>query len=93
MEIPHLIELRNTVGVDELAMLAISNEGLNLVAGFVARAKMNYTVLLDKGSLSEPYNAVNAIPSSFFIDPEGRIKLATMGLISLKEIETILKAE
>jgi len=36
---------------------------------------------------------VSAIPSSFFIDPDGKIKLATMGLISLGEIEAILEAE
>ncbi|MFH1719928.1 MAG: DUF4432 family protein [Planctomycetota bacterium] len=93
MEIPHLIELRNTAEEDELAMLAISNENLNLVKSFVAQARMNYTVLVDRGSLAGPYNAVTAIPSSFFIDPEGKIKLATMGLISLKEIEAILEAE
>jgi len=93
MEIPHLIELRNTVDADELAMLAISNESLNLVKNFVSQARMNYTVLVDRGTLPAPYNAVSAIPSSFFIDPEGKIKLATRGLISLKEIETILEAE
>jgi hypothetical protein len=49
--------------------------------------------LLDRGSLPGPYSAVRAIPSSFFIDPEGRIKLATSGLISLGEIKAILEAE
>jgi peroxiredoxin len=93
MEIPHLIELRKTVSQDDLAMLAISNERLDLVKKFVAMAKMNYTVLVDRGTLPSPYNAVNAIPSSFFIDTEGKIKLATSGLISLKDIKAILDAE
>ncbi len=92
-EIPHLIKLRETVGEDELAMLAISNEGPDLVKRFVARAKINYTVLLDRGALPEPYNTINAIPSSFFIDREGKIKLATTGLLSLNEIKAILEAE
>jgi peroxiredoxin len=93
MEIPHLIELRETVGEDDLAMLAISNERPDLVRGFVAQARINYTSLIDRGSLPGPYNAVRAIPSSFFIDPAGRIKLATSGLISLREIKAILEAE
>ncbi len=92
-EIPHLIKLRETVGEDELAMLAISNEGPDLVKRFVARAKINYTVLLDRGALPEPYNTINAIPSSFFIDREGKIKSATTGLLSLNEIKAILEAE
>jgi len=89
-EIPALIELRKTVGEDKLAMLAISNEKPDLVKGFVAQANLNYTVLLDQGILPGPYNTINAIPCSFFIDPEGKIKLATSGLVSLSEIKAIL---
>ncbi len=91
-EIPDLIELRKTVSQDKLAMLAISNEEPDLVKSFVTQAKINYTVLLDPGTLPGPYNTINAIPSSFFIDPEGKIKLATSGLVSLSEIKAILLA-
>jgi hypothetical protein len=38
-------------------------------------------------------NTINVIPSSFFIDPEGKIKLATSGLISVGEIKAILQAQ
>ena len=93
-EIPHLIELRNTVSKEKLAMLAISNERPALVKDFVAKRQLNYTALLSsKNNLPNPYNTVNAIPSSFFIDPEGKIKLGTVGLLSLPEIRAILKAE
>ncbi len=93
MEIPHLKELRETTSENDLAMLAISNERLDLVKAFVERAEMNYTVLIDPGTLPSPYNTVSAIPSSFFIDREGRIKMGTSGLISLEEIKAILQAE
>jgi len=93
MEIPHLKELRETTSEDDLAMLAISNERPDLVRSFVEKAKMNYTVLTDPGTLPSPYNTVSAIPSSFFIDREGKIKLGTTGLISLDEIKAILQAE
>ncbi len=89
-EIPDLIELRETVSEDKLAMLAISNEKPDLLKSFVAQANLNYTILLDQGTLPGPYNTINAIPSSFFIDPEGKIKLATSGLVSLSEIKAIL---
>ncbi len=89
-EIPDLIQLRKTVGKDKLAMLAISNEKPDLVKSFVTQANINYTVLLDPGTLPGPYNTINAIPSSFFIDQEGKIKLATSGLVSLSEIKDIL---
>lgn len=92
-EVPHLIKLRKTVSEDDLAMLAISNERLDLVKKFAELAKINYTVLIDQRNLPRPYNTINAIPSSFFVNPEGKIKLATAGLISLEEIKAILEAE
>ena len=92
-EIPALIELRKTVSEDDLAMLAISNESPALVGKFVEQAKMNYTVLIDRGGLPDPYNTISAIPSGFFIDRQGKIKLATTGLVSLDEIKAILDAK
>jgi peroxiredoxin len=91
-EIPGLIELRKAIGEDKLAMLAISNEGLDKVKKFVAQEKINYTVLTDPGDLPGPYNTINSIPSSFFINPEGKIKLATSGLISFAEIKAVFQA-
>lgn len=93
VEIPHLIELRQTTSEDNLAMLAITKEYPTLVKKFVIKQKINYTVLFDNGRLPMPYSLVNAIPSSFFIDPDGRIKLAAAGLMSLEEIKAILRAK
>ena len=93
MEIPHLIELRNTISEDKLAMLAISNENFTLVKRFAASRAINYTILLDAGYMPAPYNRIISIPTSFFINPEGKIKLATEGLLSLSEIKAILQVE
>jgi peroxiredoxin len=94
MEIPDLIELRKTVSEDKLAMLAISNEHPASVKKFVADQKINYTVLLSNPrTMPGPFNTVNAIPCSFFIDAKGKIKLATVGMLSLDEIKAILRAE
>jgi peroxiredoxin len=91
MEIPDLIELRNTISGDKLAMLAISNEGPALLEKFVAQRKINYTVFSNKEALPAPFSLVNSIPCSFFVDPEGKIKLATIGMMSLEEIKAILQ--
>jgi len=93
IEIPHLIELRKSVGTDKLAILAISDENTRLVKTFAADRKLNYTVLLNQGKMASPYNMVRSIPSSFFIKPNGKIKLATVGLLSSGEVKAILKAE
>ncbi len=94
VEIPHLIALRNIISKNELIMLAISNENPALVKQFVADKKINYTILTTgTDNMPEPYSQVRSIPCSFFIDPEGKIKLATEGLLSLGAIKAILQAE
>ena len=93
MEIPHLIALRNIIDESKLAMLAISNENPALVKQFVADKKINYTVLSNRGIMPLPYNQIRGIPCSFFVNPEGKIKLATSGLLSLGEMRAILQAE
>lgn len=92
-EIPHLIFLRNKVSDDELAILAISDERLSKVKNFVERVKINYTVFAAAGNLPSPYNTIRAIPSTFFIDPQGRIKIVAEGATSFGEILAILRAE
>ena len=97
-EIPHLIELRETFGEDKLAMLAISytySDPTEKVKKFVAANPIiNYTVIsTDIAVMPRPYNLINAIPCSFFIDPEGKIKLATSGTIPLRDMKGIIEAE
>lgn len=101
MEIPHLVELRETTSEDKLAMLAISytsvmpSNTIDKIKDFVRQNKeINYTILpADADDMPAPYSQVNAIPCSFFIDAQGKIKIATEGLISLGEVKAILQAE
>jgi len=94
MEIPNLIALRNTVSTDNLAILAISSgEPAQKVINFVSANKMNYAILLNDGNLPGPFDRINYIPCSFFVRPDGKIKLATSGLMSLGEIKAIIQAD
>ena len=92
-EIPYLIELRNRISEDELTMLAISNEGPTMLQRFAESKKLNYTVISSRGPFPAPFNGVQGIPAGFIIDKEGKIKLATEGLVSLTELVQILRAE
>ena len=99
IEIPHLIALRNVVGEEKLAILAISYispmNTTEMVKNFVKEnERINYTILTAKSSdMPAPYDMVNSIPTSFFVDPQGKIKLATSGLLSLGYMKAILEAE
>jgi thiol-disulfide isomerase/thioredoxin len=98
-EIPSFIELKKTVSEDKLAILAISyidfRSSLEGVKKFVAANPIiNYTIITaEPYSLPAPYNAISAIPSTFFINPDGTIKIVAEGLTPLSHIKAILEAE
>jgi len=94
LEIPHLKELRNTFGEDKLAILSISNESPALLKEFASKQGINYTILSGSAQLPAPFgDKMQYMPSAFFIDPEGKFKLATTGLVPTGDAEAIVKAK
>lgn len=94
MEIPHLIKLRNALGEDKLAILALSNESGEHLKHFAASSGINYSLASLVGTaLPLPFANVRSIPTTFFIDKNGTIKLAAVGLVSLEESRAIIQAE
>ncbi|MCK5174361.1 MAG: TlpA family protein disulfide reductase [Planctomycetes bacterium] len=93
MEIPHLIELRNSIGKDELAMIAISDENPELVKDFASRKGLNYTIVGGRTPLPPPFVYSRALPTSFFVDKMGNIKLVAEGMMTEIEAKAILLAK
>jgi cytochrome c biogenesis protein CcmG/thiol:disulfide interchange protein DsbE len=50
-----------------------------------------YPVLIDGDSLSKPYGGLDAMPTSFFVDRNGTVVAAQMGLTSKDDIEANIK--
>lgn len=92
-EVPHLIELRNTISPDELEIIAISSEPLEKIKPFVRKYNVNYTVSSVQFTMPTPYNFVQSIPTSFFIDKEGKFKLIAEGMLSMSESKLIFRAK
>lgn len=92
MEIPHLIKLREKYDADNLQIIAVSNEPVETLKPFVDAKNINYTVATFTGPLPPPFDSVRGIPTSFFIDPDGNLKLAVVGLVSLEDTIDIINA-
>jgi len=93
IEIPHLIALRDIMSEDKLAILAISNEPAEVVKTMAKNKNINYTVISHQGILPAPFSKIRAIPSTFFIRPDGTLKLVVEGGSHLGEMKSIILAE
>jgi cytochrome c biogenesis protein CcmG/thiol:disulfide interchange protein DsbE len=103
IETPWLIELRNQYAAQGFEILAVSMDDLDRgdpaklsaekkdIAHFVQQMKMPYPVLIDGDSISKPYGGLDAMPTSFFVDRNGTVVAAQLGLTSKDEIEAKIK--
>lgn len=99
IEIPWLIDLRQKYGPQGFEILGVSDDTLDLrdkakLAGekqeirqFVEKKKMNYPILINGDAISEPYGGLDALPTSYFINPAGVVVATTIGLTSKDELE------
>ena len=93
LEVPHLKALRESYPDAKLAILAISSEPRGIVETFAKEQGLTYTVLTSSGGLPAPFSEVQAIPSSFFIDPEGVVKLGVIGIVPTEDSKAIIQAQ
>ena len=103
VETPWLIDLRNRYAAQGFEVLAISaddidrgapaklNEEKQEIARFVQRMHMPYPVLIDGGSISEPYGGLDALPTTFFLDRNGTVVAAQLGMTTKDELERNIK--
>ena len=99
IETPWLIELRNRYAAQGLEVLGISADDIDRgdpqklseekreIARFVQQMHMPYPVLIDADSISMPYGGLDALPTSFFVDRNGTVVAAQLGLTSKDDIE------
>ena len=92
-EIPHIIALRNLVAEDKLAIVAISNESAETVKATAKSKKMNYTVVAHNEIPPKPLSSIKGYPTSFFVNPDGTVKLVAEGTLHLGDMKSIIDAK
>jgi cytochrome c biogenesis protein CcmG/thiol:disulfide interchange protein DsbE len=103
IETPWLIELRNQYAAQGFEVLGISADDLDRsdpqklsedkrqIARFVQQEKIPYPVLIDADSISQPYGGLDSLPTSFYVNRNGIVVAAQLGLTSKDEIEANIK--
>lgn len=87
-EIPHFIQLRKDVSKEDLVIVGISSEDKNTLTAFIKKQGINYPIVTTNG-LPAPFDKIEAIPTTFFIDRKGVIQNVVVGyhdLAKLKEL-------
>ena len=94
IEMPWFEQLQKQYGPEGLQVVGIAMDDASKedIARFAKDVGVNYPILLGKESVGNAYGGVQFLPSTFFIDREGKMVDRIFGLKSRSEIEEEVKA-
>ena len=96
IEMPWFVEFQRTYKDRGFSVIAVSmdEEGWDIVRPFTEELKLNFPVVIGNDEMAEEFGGVEALPTTFIIDKEGRIAATHQGLVSKgdyeDEIESLL---
>jgi len=103
VEIPWFEKLHDQYASQGLEIIGVSADDLDKddpeklftekrdIADFVQKMHMNYPILIDAQSIENSYGGLDALPTTFFIDKNGKIVASTIGLAPRDEIEADIR--
>ncbi len=94
VELPWFVDLQKQYGSQGLEIVGISEDegGKEKVAQFAKEMGVNYTIAVDDNSVSTKYGDVEDLPTTFYINRDGKIVEYAMGLLDRSEIEQKMKS-
>jgi peroxiredoxin len=93
IEMPWFEELQREYGAQGLQVVGIAMDDAPKedITKFAKEMGVNYPILLGKESVGDAYGGVQFLPSTFFIDRDGKVVDRIFGLRSRSEIEDDIK--
>jgi thiol-disulfide isomerase/thioredoxin len=88
VEMPWFVELQKQYGPQglEIVGVALDDSGKDAISKFAKDMGVNYTILQGQDAVGDAYGAMG-LPTSFFIDRNGKIVESASGLLERSEIE------
>ena len=89
IEIPWFMDLERKNKDRGFAVLGVSmdDEGWEVVKPFLTELGVNYRVVMGSDSTAQAYGGVDALPTTFLIDRDGKIAAVHVGLANRKDFE------
>jgi cytochrome c biogenesis protein CcmG/thiol:disulfide interchange protein DsbE len=75
----------------EVLGVSMDDDGWKAINPFVTAKQINYKIVLGDDMTSDQYGSVEALPTTFVIDREGRIASIHIGLSGKKEFEDAIE--
>lgn len=90
IEMPWFVELQKKYGAQGLQVVgvAMDDSGTKEISDFARKMSVNYPIVIGKESVGNQYGGIPYLPSTFYIDREGKVVDRVFGLVSRSEIET-----
>jgi len=84
IEMPWFVELQKEYGPQGLQIVGVAMDDASKedIAKFVKEMGVNYPILIGKEDVGNQYGGVNVLPTTFFIDRDGKIVAREFGLQS-----------
>jgi thiol-disulfide isomerase/thioredoxin len=93
VEIPDLVELQDKYR-DQLVVIGVSEDedGVEKVQAFAREHKVNYPVVMATPELRTIFPNVEALPTTFVLDRDGRLAQRTVGLLNARATEAATRS-
>jgi peroxiredoxin len=92
-EIPGFVALQKQYAKQGLVVIGVSvdAEGAKVVQPFIQKLGMNYPVVLSDDPVLQAFGDIEALPTTFIVDREGRIVKKHVGVTDQSEFENEIK--
>lgn len=93
IEIPWFVDFQRRFKDRGFEVLGVSmdDDGWKAISPYITEKKINYRIVLGDDKTGDQYGGVEALPTTFVIDREGRIASAHVGLTGRKDFEDAIE--
>ncbi len=93
IEMPWFVDLQKQYASQGLQVIgvAMDDSGEEAIAKFAKEMAVNYPVLIGKESVGDAYGGVEFLPTTFFIDRQGKVVDRVFGLVGHSDMEDNVK--
>jgi thiol-disulfide isomerase/thioredoxin len=93
IEMPWFVELQKQYGPQGLQVLGVAMDDTDPkdISEFAHKMGVNYPIAVGKEAVGDQYGGIPYLPSTFYIDRDGRVVDRVYGLVSRSEIEDDIK--